>query len=90
MDAFDGAAGGVIHVAEGSIPFKGNGCATGYAGFAGHTLGSTVAGEMLGKNATIVVLLLVLWRIDGEAFGSVGHLFIGDSLRGNLFEGVNP
>ena len=46
--------------------------------------------EMLGEDATIVVLLLVERRIDGETFCRMCHLFVADSFGGNLLQCVNP
>ena len=79
MHALNRSTRGVIHALEGSIPFESDGSRTGNAGFAGHTLGGTVAGEVLSEDATIVVLFLVLWRVDGETLGSMGHLLIRNS-----------
>lgn len=73
MHAFYGTARGVVHIAEGGIPLKSNGDGTGYAGFGGYAAGGWVAGKMLGEDATVVVLLLVLGQVDGEAlFGPTG------------------
>ena len=45
---------------------------------------------MLLEDATIVILLLVLWRIDGEAFGGVRHLLVGDCVSCDLLQRVDP
>ena len=90
MDAFDSTTRGVVHILEGSIPLEGDGSGAGNAGLTGHTLGSRVTGEVLGENGTVIILLLVLRRIDGEALSSMGHLLVADSLSGNLFERIDP
>ena len=90
VDPFDRTARGVIHSLKGCIPLQSNCRRTSHAGLRRHTLGGTVAGEVLSEDAAIVVLFLVLWWVDGEAFGSVSHLLIGDSLGGDAFQRVNP
>ena len=45
---------------------------------------------MLGEDAAVVILLFVLWRVDGETLGSVGHLLIGNRSRRYGLQGVNP
>ena len=90
MHAFDGSTTRIIEVAKGSIPFQGDCRRTGDRGLTGHTTGSRVAGEMLSEDATIIVLFLVLWRIDGETLGSMCHLLVADGLSSNLLQRVNP
>ena len=90
MHAFDGTAAGVIHVFKSGIPLKSDGGGTGHTGLAGYAARSRIAGEMFGKDAAVVVFLFVLWRVDGETLGGMGHLLVGDSLRGKVFQGVNP
>ena len=45
---------------------------------------------MLGENGTIVVFLLVAWRIDGESFSCVCHLLVAHLVGCNLLQCVNP
>ena len=82
VDVLDRTAAGVVHVAEGFVPFEGDGGGTGHAGLAGDAEGGAVAGEMLGKDAAVVVFLLVLGRMDGEPLGGMGHLLVADGLGG--------
>ncbi len=90
MHAFDGTAAWVVHTFEGGIPFKGDGGGAGDAGFAGDALGGRVGGEVFGEDAAIVVFLFILRWVDGESLCGVSHLFIANSLSGDLLQGVNP
>ena len=45
---------------------------------------------MLGEDAAVVILFLVLRRIDGEPLGSVRHLLIGHGSGRDGLEGVYP
>ena len=90
VDSFDSTTAGVIHILESSIPFQGNGRRASYAGLTGYAKGSTVRRKMLGKDAAILVRLVVLRRINGEALGSMCHLFVAHGLGGNLLQSVNP
>ena len=83
MHTLDGATRGVVHSPKGGIPFQGDGGTAGYAGLAGYALGSAVAGEVLGEDGPVEILLFVFRGIDGEAFGSVGQLLVGDSGSGD-------
>ena len=89
MHTFDSTSTGVIHAFEGGIPFEGDGGAAGYTGLAGNATGCGVAGEVLSEDGAIVVLLFVLRRVDGEALGSMSHLFIGNRCRRYGFESIN-
>jgi putative CocE/NonD family hydrolase len=51
---------------------------------------ATVAGEVLGKDRAIVILLFVARRIDREALGSMRHLLVADGRSGDLLQRVNP
>ena len=90
MYAFDGSAAGVVHVLECRIPFESDGSGAGHACLLVDAAGSRVAGEMLGEDAAIVVLLLVEWRIDGETLCCMCHLLVADGFGGNLLQRVNP
>ena len=50
MYTFNSAAAGVIHIPEGCVPFEGNGCGAGDAGFLIHGACSAVAGKVLGED----------------------------------------
>ena len=80
MYAFDGTATGVVHAFEGGIPFEGDGGTAGDGGFGWYALGCRVAGEMLGEDAAVIVFLFVLWWVDGETLGSMGHLLVSNGL----------
>ncbi|CUQ60390.1 Uncharacterised protein [Segatella copri] len=45
---------------------------------------------MLGEDRTIIILLLILWRVDRESLSSMRHLLIADGRCGNLLQGINP
>ncbi len=78
--AFDGTATGVVHASEGGIPFEGDGGTAGHGGFRRDGAGGRVRRKMLGEDAAVIVFLFVLWRVDGETFGSMGHLFVSNGL----------
>ena len=90
MNSRYGSAARVVLVLERGIPRQGFGCRAGYARHARHTAGGTVAWEMLGEDRTIIIFLLVLWRVDRESLGSMRHLLIADGRCSNLLQGVNP
>ena len=90
MHPLDRPSAGLIHVLECSVPLQGDSGGTGHRGLTGHASGCRVAGEMLGKNAAVIVLFFVSWWVDGEALGSMGHLFVTDGLGSDLLERVDP
>ena len=90
MDAFDGAAGGVVLPTEGGVPLEGDRGRAGNAGLLVHTARGGVAGEMLGKDAAVEILLLVERRIDGETLRGMRHLLVADGLGSHRLQGVNP
>ena len=90
MNTLNGTARGVVHAFESSIPFEGDSRRAGDAGLAGHTLSGTVAGEVLGENAAIVILLFVFRWVDGETLGSMGHLLVGNRLGSQQLERIDP
>ena len=90
MHALHGPPARIVKVAERGIPFQCDSRGTSHARLARHTTGGTVAWEMLREDAAIVVLLLVLWRVDGEPLSRMFHLFVGDRLSRDLLERVNP
>ena len=90
MHPFDRPSAGLVHVLECSIPLQGNSGGTGHRGLTGHASGCRVAREMFGKDAAVIVLFFVSWRIDGETLGCMSHLLITHSLSCNLFEGIDP
>ena len=73
--AFHGTAAGIVHVLEGGIPLEGDGGGAGYAGLAGHAAGGAVAGEVFGKDGTIVILFFVLCFLSGK-IGAKAALFL--------------
>ena len=78
VNTFDSSSAGVVHILECRIPFKSDGCGARHACLLIDALGSRVAGEMLIKDAEIVILLLVERWIDREAFCSMCHLLVAD------------
>ena len=90
MHAFHSSAAGVIHVLEGSIPFESDSCGAGDRGLLVNASGCGVAREVFGKDAAVVILLLVERRIDRETLGCVCHLFVGHGFGGYLLQGVTP
>ena len=90
MHTLHGTSGRIVHVLEGLIPLEGDSGGASHAGLAGHATGGRVAGEVLGEDGAVIILLLVLRRVDGEALGGMGHLLVGNCLGGDLLQGVDP
>ena len=61
-----------------------------HARHTGHASGSRLTGEVFFENATIVIFLLILWRIDGKPFGSMFHLMVGNGGRSNGLQCIDP
>ena len=59
MNSRHGSTARVVLILERGIPGKGFGCRAGYARHARHTLGSTVAWEMLGEDGAIMLAVAI-------------------------------
>src|SRR5574344_2579419 len=90
MNVGHGSAARLIHILKGRIPSQCLCCTAGYTRYTRHALGCTVTGEMFCKNAAIIILFLVAWRMDGEAFGSMFHLLVTHLVTRDLLQCVYP
>jgi putative CocE/NonD family hydrolase len=84
------SSAGVVHVLERSIPGEGLSRRAGHTRHTRHGARSTVAGEVLGEDRTVVIFLFVTRRVDREALGSMRHLLVADSRGRTCFQCVNP
>ena len=90
MNSGHGAAAGVVHAFECSVPFQGDRGAAGNAGLARNGACSALAGEKLRKDGPVVLLLLALLRMYVETLRGVLHLAVRNRLGRNLLERVYP
>ena len=76
VDAFDGAAAGIVELLERGVPFKGDGAGAGYARNTWDAASGGLTWKMLFKYASVAILLFVQRRVDREALLAMSHLLI--------------